>query len=104
MILDGFSVHRLFLVSLSKLFTGILNFSPFVCLWTGVGHFVGWGGEVGEGCLGLGCLGLGGLLLAPDDCAGGEGDLGGDPGGVLGEQGVAALARGPGWRKRRQHV
>ena len=61
-----------------------------------MGHFVGQGGE---GEVGEGYLGLGGLLLAPDDCAGGEGDLGGDPGGVLGEQGVTALARGPGWWK-----
>ena len=48
--------------------------------------------------MGEDCPGLGDILLAHDVCAGGEGDLGGEPGGVLGEQGVLSLGRGPGWR------
>ena len=54
--------------------------------------------------MGEGCLGLSDLLLALDVCAGGEGDLGGEPGGVLGEHGVVALGRGPSWRYHKRRI
>ena len=57
----------------------------------GVGHLGG------EGGVGNGCHGLGVLLLALEACAGGEGEHGGEPAGVLGAvQSVGFLGRGPG--------